>query len=107
MILKSSGVAEVSGKKSGGINYNKLDKLRYILSEGLYKDPESAVIVEITNNAVDASRESGKNTPVYVDFKDSVMTISDTGIGMTKEFFEDFFMEMLSSTKEDNPDDIG
>ena len=113
IIGKTKNTSVESGSKTAGINFSKLEKLKYILTEGLYKDPESAVIVEITNNAIDSIRESGKDplqNPVVVDFSNKngyVMTISDNGIGMDKDFFENFFMQMLSSTKEESEDDIG
>ncbi len=46
-----NGILEVYGEHSGKvatINQDKLAKLQYILTEGLYSDPMGATIVEIT-----------------------------------------------------------
>lgn len=119
MILENqkSSTLEVYGEntsKKATINASKIAKLQYMLTEGLYSDPLSAVIVEIVNNGMDAVIESGKDAlkhPVIVEFKRHtlgyVMTIKDEGIGMSREFFENVFMSMLSSTKEDDNNVIG
>jgi hypothetical protein len=111
------GVLEVVGEataKTATINTAKIAKLQYILTSGLYKDAMSATVVELTNNGVDAIIESGKNAlenPVIIKLaaenREYFLSIEDKGIGMSKEFFEEFFMSMLSSTKEDNDDAIG
>lgn len=96
--------------KTANISTGKLAKLQYIITEGLYKDPISATIVEITNNAMDSIIESGKDllkNPVIVNITRDEMTIKDNGIGMDKDFFENFFMNILNSSKEDNEDVIG
>jgi hypothetical protein len=100
---------DVSSTKAS-ISASKLAKLQYILTEGLYKDPVSATIVELTNNGMDAVIESGKNpieNPVIVNLEYNKMSIEDKGIGMSQEFFENTFMCMLESTKEDNDNVIG
>lgn len=110
-------IVEIVGEataKTATINTLKIKKLQYILTEGLYKDPISACIVEPANNGIDSIRSSGKDpieNPVIVELKSTnreySLSIKDNGEGMTKDFFENFFMSMLSSTKEDSPDDIG
>jgi len=114
---QKSDVLEVVGEqtaRTATINTNKIKKLQYILTEGLYKDAMSATIVELANNGVDAIVESGKDPiqhPVIVELKSAnreyTLSIKDEGIGMSKDFFENFFMDMLSSTKEDNDEAIG
>ncbi len=114
---QKSDVLEVVGEqtaRTATINTNKIKKLQYILTEGLYKDAMSATIVELANNGVDAIVESGKDPiqhPVIVELKSAnreySLSIKDEGIGMSKDFFENFFMDMLSSTKEDNDEAIG
>lgn len=92
------------------ISASKIAKLQYILTEGLYKDPISATIVELTNNAMDSIIESGKDpvqNPVIVSITRSNISIKDNGIGMDADFFENVFMCMLESTKEDRDDMIG
>lgn len=118
MIIGSvkNNIVEVVGEKSSTatINTNKIGKLAYLLTEGLYSDAKSAVIVELANNGVDAIIESGKDpieNPVIVELGNDggayFIKISDKGIGMSKEFFENFFMSLLSSTKEDSNEYIG
>lgn len=119
MIIKnsSSQIMEVSGdvsSKKATINQDKIRKLQYILTEGLYKDAIGAVINEISANAIDSVRESKKDpikNPVIVTLgKENnryFLSIQDKGVGMGKEFFQDVFMDMLSSTKEDDEDSIG
>ena len=118
MIIDSrSNVVEVVGEnfsRTSTINTDKIKKLQYMLTEGLYKDPISSVIVEQSNNSVDAILESGKNpidNPVIVELSSLnskfSIKISDKGTGMSKEFFENTFMSMLSSTKENNAEAIG
>lgn len=108
---------EITSKKAT-IDSGKLAKLQYILTEGLYSDPMSAVIVEIANNAMDSVIESGKDpilNPVMINIErdpkagwnNYKFSVKDNGIGMTKQFFQDVFMSMLSSTKEDSNSTIG
>jgi len=112
-----SDVLEVVGQEKSGtatINTQKIQKLQYILTEGLYKDAMSATIVELSNNGVDSILESGKDpieNPVVVKLHSEnntyTLSIEDKGTGMSKDFFEEFFMSMLSSTKENSDDMIG
>mgnify|MGYP000923671876 CR=1 FL=1 len=101
--------------KKATIDATRIKKLQYILTEGLYSDPLGATIVEIANNAMDSVIESGKDpieNPVIVKIEKSgyneyLLSIEDKGVGMSKDFFENTFMSMLSSTKEDNDEQIG
>jgi len=114
---QKSDVLEVVGEQTAHtatIDTANIRKLSYILTEGLYKDAASAVIVELANNGVDAIIESGKDpleNPVIVTLssenREYKLSIQDKGIGMSKEFFENNFMKMLFSTKEDNDEAIG
>lgn len=100
---------EDSSKKAT-INQDKIAKLQYLLTKGLYSDPISATIVELTNNAVDAVVASGKDPiehPVIVSITDSLLSIEDKGIGLNKEEFENVVMNYLTSTKEDDNQAIG
>ena len=45
-------VGEDTSKKAK-ISQDKLGKLQYLLTKGLYKDPITAVIAEWTNNGID------------------------------------------------------
>jgi len=100
---------EDSSKKAT-INQDKIAKLQYLLTKGLYSDPISATIVELTNNAVDAVVASGKDPiehPVIVSITDSLLSIEDKGIGLNKDDFENVVMNYLTSTKEADNQAIG
>lgn len=100
---------EDSAKKAT-INQDKIAKLQYLLTKGLYSDPISATIVELTNNGVDSIVQSGKNPiehPVIVTITDSLLSIEDKGIGLNKDEFENVVMNYLTSTKEDDNQSIG
>ncbi len=119
MIIENqkSDVVEVVGENTSHtatIDTTRIKKLQYILTEGLYSDAQSAVIVELANNGVDSIVESGKDplvNPVVVELSSKNRTyslsIKDSGIGMDKRFFEDCFMSFLYSTKENSNDYIG
>lgn len=119
MIVENSksGTVEVVGEpsKTATIDGSQIRKLTYMLTEGLYSDAQSAVIVELANNGVDSVVESGKDPithPVIVSLTNSsynkfFLSIQDRGIGMDKEFFENRFMNLLDSTKGDKADQIG
>jgi hypothetical protein len=104
-----------SSVKTAGIDNRKLAKLQYILTTGLYKDGISAVMVELCNNGMDSVIQSGKDpleNPVMVKlFKDTrghyQLSIQDRGLGMDSEFFENRFMNLLDSTKEEDNNTIG
>lgn len=96
--------------KKATINQDKLAKLQYLLTKGLYSDPESAIIVEWTNNAVDSVVQSGKNPiecPVIVKLTQNKFSVQDKGVGLNKEEFETVCMSYLSSTKENDNSQIG
>lgn len=101
--------------KSAKVSTNKWQKLQKLLTRGLYEDPQTAVVAELTNNAVDAIVVSGKDpieNPVIVEFKQTEtgeyqLSVKDNGIGMTHWEFENIFMNYLESTKEDDNETLG
>lgn len=96
--------------KQATINPEKLAKLQYILTKGLYKDAVGSTIVEWTNNGRDSLKRSGKSnidSPVVVHVTNEVFSVEDTGIGLSKQEFEDVCMSYLSSTKELDNEMIG
>lgn len=107
-------VGEDTSKKAT-ISSDKMAKLQYLLTKGLYKDPITAVIAEWTNNGIDSVVEAGKNpteTPVIVQITKNdkgqyVFSVEDKGIGLDKDDFENICMNYLESTKEGNNDTIG
>lgn len=107
-------VGEHDSKKAK-ISTDKMAKLQYLLTKGLYKDPITAVIAEWTNNGIDGVVQAGKNpveNPVMVRIDKAVdgrvtLSIEDKGCGLDDRDFEDICMNYLESTKENDNDTIG
>lgn len=101
--------------KKATISANKAAKLQMLLSEGLYSDPITATIAELTNNGVDSIVASGKNpieNPVIVSINKNEneqyeFSVKDEGLGLNEEEFINIVMNYLESTKEDSNDFIG
>ena len=120
MILKNRTADEVvvegeSNIKQASISKEKMAKLQYILTKALYSDPISSTIVESVNNGVDGLVQSGKDfleNPVVVEIGTRnngsfFYRVSDKGVGMSRETFEEVVMNYLESTKEESNDQIG
>jgi hypothetical protein len=107
-------VGEHDSKKAK-ISVDKMKKLQYLLTKGLYKDPITAVIAEWTNNGVDGVVQAGKNSienPVMVNITKNdrgaiSLSVEDKGCGLDDRDFEDICMNYLESTKENDNDTIG
>lgn len=101
--------------KKAAISANKMAKLQYLLTKGLYKDPVTAVIAEWTNNGIDSVVQAGKDpveNPVLVKIEENdkeqyVFRVEDKGTGLDDRDFEDICMNYLESTKEGDNDTIG
>lgn len=101
--------------KRATISANKAAKLQMLLSEGLYSDPITATIAELTNNGVDSIVASGKNpieNPVIVSINKTIndqyeFSVKDEGLGLDENEFTNVVMNYLESTKEDSNDFIG
>ncbi len=107
-------IGEDTSKKAK-ISENKLSKLQYLLTKGLYKDPITAVIAEWTNNGIDSVVQAGKDpiqNPVIVSIERNLQgqysfRVEDKGTGLDDRDFEDICMNYLESTKEEDDDTIG
>lgn len=77
----------------------------------LYTDPEYAVLRELTANAIDSHRMSGRaEVPVKVTLPttfDPYVTVSDTGLGMDRDELVDTFCKVRKSTKRSDDRAIG
>jgi hypothetical protein len=96
--------------KKATINQDKIAKLQYILTKGLYQDPIGSVINEWSANAIDSVVQSGKNpieNPVIINITDDKFTVQDFGLGISKDDFTNICMNYLSSTKETDNQSIG
>ena len=105
-IIKSG----LDSSKKATINQDKLAKLQYILTKGLYQDPIGSLINEWSANAIDSVIQSGKSlveNPVMVTITDNKFTVKDTGLGISKEDFINVCMNYLTSTKENDNSAIG
>jgi len=113
--VKDTVVVGEDDSKKAKISQDKLAKLQYLLTKGLYKDPITAVIAEWTNNGIDSVVQSGKSpieNPVMVSINKNdkgqfIFKVEDTGIGLDDNDFENICMNYLESTKEDDNDTIG
>lgn len=100
----------LDNSKKATINQDKLSKLQYILTKGLYQDPIGSLINEWSANAIDSVIQSGKSlieNPVMVTIIDNRFTVKDTGLGISKEDFINVCMNYLTSTKENDNSVIG
>lgn len=100
----------IDTSRKATINQDKLAKLQYILTKGLYQDPIGSVINEWSANAIDSVIQSGKNileNPVIINIQENKFTVKDSGLGISKDDFINVCMNYLSSTKEDSNDSIG
>lgn len=96
--------------KKATINQDKIAKLQYILTKGLYQDPIGSVINEWSANAIDSVVQSGKNpieNPVIINITNDKFTVQDFGLGISKDDFTNICMNYLSSTKETDNQSIG
>lgn len=96
--------------KRATINQDKIAKLQYILTKGLYQDPIGSVINEWSANAIDSVVQSGKNpieNPVIINITDDKFTVQDFGLGISKDDFINVCMNYLTSTKESDNQSIG
>ena len=92
------------------INQDKIAKLQYILTKGLYQDPIGSVINEWSANAIDSGVQSGKNpieNPVIINITNDKFTVQDFGLGISKDDFINVCMNYLTSTKESDNQSIG
>ena len=107
-------IGEDTSKKAK-ISQDKLAKLQYLLTKGLYKDPITAVIAEWTNNGIDSVVQAGKDpieNPVLVKIEKDIagqhiFSVEDKGVGLDNHDFEDICMNYLESTKDQSNELIG
>lgn len=104
-----------TNSKQAKISEHKISKLQYILTKGLYSDPITATIAEITNNGIDSVIQSGKDpikNPVLVEIgrneqSNYFFRVTDKGVGLDQNEFENIVMNYLESTKENDDNSIG
>lgn len=81
-----------------------------LLSSKVYTDKISAVIREITCNAVDSNIAAGSTNPVVVTFPtlyDQTFVVQDFGLGLSKEDVFELYMTYGASTKQSSNDFTG
>lgn len=102
----------IVGGESRNIGVNKEDsaKLLYILTQGLYKDVESAVIRELSSNLIDSYLLCDydiEDKPAFIKLTDDCIYFIDQGSGMSRETVDQVYSNLLSSTKSQISDAIG
>jgi hypothetical protein len=114
MILSQKSEDEVISSlesSSFEISAQNVGLLFSTISEGLYSNPISSIVREITSNAVDATTEAGKVDPVIVELnKDTsgyYLKIQDFGVGISEERIENTYKKLFESTKRQSNDYIG
>src|SRR5688572_29352594 len=103
-------VGDVGDTKRATISADKMAKLQYLLTKGLYRDPITAVIAEWTNNGIDSVVQAGKDPleyPVMVTIglnkrSQAYFSVEDKGTGLNDKEFENICMNYLESTKEND-----
>lgn len=76
--------------------------LFYLLSEGLYNNPELASVREIITNASDAHNENGITKPFNINVDDDFVTIQDFGGGIPHDLFDKYYKGLGGSSKRDS-----
>ena len=80
----------------------KTDKILYMLSEGIYKDPIGSIVRELASNMYDAYiglDYSIMDKPAYVGLYRDKVIFKDFGSGMSPEIVTKVYSTMLESTK--------
>lgn len=76
----------------------------------LYSDTKRAVIREYVANGIDATRQAGSDRPVELELPGALssgVTIRDHGVGLSRDDIVTVYGRYWSSTKRDDPDQIG
>lgn len=114
MILNQKSEDEVISSlesSSFEISAQNVGLLFSTISEGLYSNPISSIVREITSNAVDATVEAGKIDPVVVELQKDIsgyyLKIQDFGVGISEERIENTYKKLFESTKRQSNDYIG
>lgn len=89
-----------------------LDKLSLVMENMIrsYNHAELAVLREWISNAYDAHVAAGCNLPIRVTLPTAlnpILIVSDSGLGMSSDFVENFYLDLGSSTKDDEDKEIG
>ncbi len=97
--------------KTGQFSIAQSSVAYQILSKNLYSDPISAIIRELSSNAVDAHKQAGtENEPFVVHLPTSeepVFSIRDYGTGLSNEDMENLYTTFFDSTKRDSNEYTG
>lgn len=116
MIIEDQKINEVYGVEQEDTVQMTIDdsakkKLMMVLSQNLYQDPIGSIIREYTSNALDAQKEIGNTEPIRVRLikqnDQFVFIVEDNGIGLSPERVENVFSKYLSSTKENDKNQLG
>lgn len=91
------------------VSKKSLDKIVYLLSNGLYRQPLHSTLRETISNSVDAQVEIGIDPiekPVILSLTPKILSIRDFGVGIDDERML-IIQDLGASTKENRDDLIG
>lgn len=107
---RESNVFGYSQQSNITISESSMDYIIELLSSNLYTEPINSFLRENISNAWDANVENNKtDEPILVDINEEYqyVQISDNGIGISPQRFQDIYLKLGSSTKRDNNQQIG
>lgn len=112
MILddKVQNVENNLGTQGNEFTISANSKMFDILSNKIYEDPITAIVRELSANAIDAHLEAGNDAPFKVSLPvpgASTLIIEDNGIGMSHEDVMVVYRSYGRSTKSDSNEVIG
>ena len=93
-----------------GLDPDSAEHLMDLLTEGLYEDPEMAVIREYSTNAYDAHVEAGNTDPIEFEIPSRLnpaFVIRDFGVGLDAEDIRRVYSLYGASTKRETNAQVG
>lgn len=96
-----------------GIAKENIPLVFTMATENLYSNPIGSIIREITSNVYDANVEANSEEPLIIKYERNIednsryIIFKDNGFGISPDRINTIYMNLFSSTKRDNNDEIG